>query len=103
MVFQCYEVFVVGFVEQFIEQVEYIDVVLLFVVWVFEYIDYGLQGLFDCFGWGIDQEGVECGVVDDDQFIGLLEGIQVVVGIEVVFDYVDDDDQEFNDDEYGVM
>lgn len=102
MVFQCYEVFVMGFVEQFVEQVQYIDVVLLFVVWVFEYVYCGLQGLFDGFDWCVDQECVQCCVIDDDQFIGLLQGSQFVVCVNIVVKYVEDDDEEFNDDEYGV-
>ena len=101
MIFQRHEAFAAGLVEQFIEQAEHIDVVLLLVARALEHTHHGLQGLLDRLGRGTDQEGAERGAADDDQLIGLPEGTQAAVGTEVAPDHADDDDQESNDDEHG--
>ncbi len=101
VVFQRHEAFAAGLVEQFIEQAEHIDVVLLLVARALEHANHGLQGLLDRLGRRAHQESAERGTADDDQLVGLPEGTQAAVGTEVAPDHADDDDQESNDDEHG--
>ncbi|KAG1260495.1 hypothetical protein G6F66_014411 [Rhizopus arrhizus] len=101
MVFQRHEAFAARLVEQFVQQAEHIDVVLLLVTRALEHADHGLQGLLDRLGRGADQERAQCGTADDDQLVGLPQRPQPTVCAEVAAQHADDDDQESNDDEHG--
>ncbi len=101
VVFQRHEAFPARLVEQFVEQAEDVDVVLLLVARALEHAHGGLQGLLHGFDRGADQERAQRRTADDHQFIGLPQRAEFAVRADVAAEHAEDDDEKSNDDEHG--